>query len=267
MSIVEVLALPFFQRAIIGGIVVAIISGLMGVFMVLKKSTFFGETIAHASLTGVAIGLLLGFEPLLGAILFAVFLSLSLPWLEKNTNLSMDNLLGFTLSISVGLAVVLLSFLPGYQPELMSYLFGSILSVTWSGIGLISVFGVVIIGVVLRYHTLLSAVVFDQEYARLRGINTWVVNALLSTLFAITIVLCSRLVGVILVNALLILPTLIARSYARSLRELFLLVPPIAVGCVMLGLITSVVINIPTGPTIAVLTGTIFLFSTLIRRR
>jgi zinc transport system permease protein len=261
MGIIELLSYPFFQRAIIGGLIVALVSGLLGIFVVLRKSSFFGDSIAHSSLTGVAVGLLLHIDPLITAAIVGVLTAVSLPWLEKKTKLPIDNLLGFLLPFSLGLAVIVLSFLPGYQPELLSFLFGSILSVSWSGILLMVVLSAIVLVTLLSWWPKFVAVTFDEDYARIRGMNTLFISTVLNIMLALTVVAGIKLVGIVLVNALLIIPVLVARVFARSLTQMVFLAPVISVACVIIGLGISVTMNLPTGPAIAVFAGLLFIIS------
>ena len=267
LSFFQLLSFPFFQRAIIAGLIVSALSGVLGIFVVLRKGSFFGDTIAHSSLAGVAIGLLLGIHPLITAAIFASLLAISLPILERKSRLPTDNVLGFLLPFSIGIAVILLSLMPGYQPELVSYLFGSILSIDWQTIGLISIFGLVAVSILVRFRKILLAVVFDETYARMQGIPTLAIQTLLNVILAITIILSIKVVGIVLVNALLIIPALIARSHAKAFWQLFVLTPLIGVSCTLIGLVVSVFFNIPTGPTIAVISGCIFLANTVVVKK
>ena len=121
------LGLPFFQRALAAGLVVGLITSIFGVFVVLRRSSFFGDAIAHASLAGVAIAIVMGIPPLLGAGTVAVGIGLVLNRFEKRTQLSIDTVLGFFLAFFMAIGVLVLSLRPGYQPELLSYLFGAVI--------------------------------------------------------------------------------------------------------------------------------------------
>jgi zinc transport system permease protein len=266
MPIIDFLTLPFFQRALIGGVLVSVLASLVGIFVVLKKSSFFGDTVAHGSLTGVALGLFLHINPLITAIGFALLLAFMLPALEKKSKLPVDNLLGFLLPFSIGIAVILLSLLPGYQPELMSYLFGSVLSISWADIAIICVIGGSVLSLLLLKKDTLLFLSFDEDYARLRGIRTDFYSLLLHIFIALTIVMSLKLVGIVLINALLIIPAMIARMYVKSVKDMFWITPMISVTCTVFGLLLSAALNVPSGPTIAVFTGSIFLVSMVLKK-
>jgi zinc transport system permease protein len=258
-QLLTTISFPFVQRAITGGLFVALATSLMGILVVLRRSSFYGDAVAHASLTGVALGIMLGLNPILVAALYAVFVSFLLPYLKKHSELPIDSLLGFILPFSMGIGVILLAIIPGYQPELMSFLFGSILAIGWNDIVII----VMLTMIVLVVHSLMSKQLiltsFDEDYAKISGINVERINMIYSVLLGVTIVAGIRLVGIILVNALLVIPASTARLAAGSLRSMFTLTPLIAISITIIGLIISFLANLPSGPTIAVTAGIVFL--------
>ena len=260
-EIFQTLTMPFMQRALIGGVLVSLLVSLMGVFVVLRRSSFYGDAIAHASLTGIALGLLINFNPILVAAIYAVVISLLLPYLKKSSNLPIDSLLGFIMPFSMGLGVILLAFLPGYQPELISFLFGSVLAVAWSDIFVIFGLALTTLIVMLLFRKKLIFASFDHQYAKISNINVNRMGVIYHILLAVTIVAGIRLVGIILVNALLVSPASTTRLFVGSLKQMFIYTPILSVIITLSGLIISVLLNIPSGPTIAVTSGLVFLFT------
>jgi len=254
------------QRAIIGGILIAILTSWMGTLVVLRRSSFYGDAIAHASLTGVALGLLLGLNPVLVAGLYAVLISLILPYLQKHSNLPTDSLLGFVLPFSMGLGVIILSIIPGYQPELISFLFGSVLAIGWADIAVMVAFSLLAWTIIKRLGKKLISASFDADYAKISGISVDRINVIFNILLAITIVIGVKLIGIILVNALLVIPASTSRLFATSLKQMFTLTPIIALFITIGGLIASYVLNIPSGPTMAVVSGLIFLGGLVVKK-
>lgn len=245
---------------------VSILISLMGVFVVLRRSSFFGDAIAHASLTGIALGLLMNFNPILVAAVYAVVISLVLPYLKKSSNLPIDSLLGFIMPFSMGLGVILLAFLPGYQPELISFLFGSVLAVSWGDIVVISTLALITFAVMLLVRKKLIFASFDHQYAKISNINVNRMDVIYHILLAVTIVAGIRLVGIILVNALLVIPASTTRLFVKSLRQMFIYTPILSLIITVSGLIFSVFLNVPSGPTIAVTSGLVFLFTLVFSR-
>lgn len=153
--ILEAFTLPFMQRAFIAGFVLAILLSALGIFVLLRRLAFFGDGIAHASLAGIAIGLVVGFAPLPLAIVWGVLMALAIYYLQKRTKLPSDALIGIVFTASMALGVVLISVLPGFQPELISFLFGSILSITLSDVFVITGLAIIILlWLVWRYKHL-----------------------------------------------------------------------------------------------------------------
>lgn len=230
----------------------------LGIFTMLRRSSFFGDSIAHSSLTGVALGILLGIPPILSAILYAVAVSFLIPILRKKSQLPIDSLLGIILPFSMAVGVILLSITPGYQPELISFLFGSILGISWSNIYLMTAIACVLLIFIIQFQQKLLNISFDPEYAKILGIKVHTVDTMYHLSLAVAIVLGIQLVGIILVNALLIIPAATARLFATSLKSMFILAPMISIVTTLIGLYISYFLNVPSGPTIAVVSGVVF---------
>lgn len=257
-TFIEILSYGFMQRAILAGVLIALMTGIMGVFAQLRKGAFLGDAVAHSSLAGVSLGLLLGLSPTIIGAVYAIAVSLLLPYIQKKSRLSLDTVLGILLPVSMGLSVLIFTLLPGYQPELMGFLFGNILSITTFELGflLITTIGVCLALIALLDEFLLSST--DVEYARIIKVNVRLVELLYYFFLSLSIVAGVKLVGVILANALLVIPSSIASQFARSLKSLLLLSPIISIAVTLLGIAISALLNTPSGATIAVLSGMIF---------
>jgi zinc transport system permease protein len=260
------LGLPFFQRALAGGVIVGLITSLLGVFVVLRRSSFFGDAIAHASLAGVAVGVVTGIPPLFAAGTVAVGIGLALNRFERKSRLSIDTILGFFLAFFMALGVLILSLRPGYQPELLSYLFGSILSVSPGNLVAVGGIGLLVGLAVAILRRSLTFATFDSDGARVSGIPVDRVLTVYNALLALVVIASVKVVGVILVNALLVLPAATAKRFSRSVGEMFLLAPLLGVSSVVAGLFLSLRWNAPSGPAIALVSGAVFLASALVRR-
>jgi ABC-type Mn2+/Zn2+ transport system permease subunit len=255
----DVLAYPFMQRALVAGLLVSVMTSLLGVLVVLRRSAFFGDALAHASLAGVALGVLTGVHPLLTAAGVSVGISMALHAMERRTRLALDTVLGFVLPFFMAVGVLLLSLKPGYQPELMGFLFGSILTVSHNNLLLIAAITVVVLGSFLRFRPQLVFATFDEEGAQLAGIRVGLMLTGYYILLALVIIASIRTVGVILVNALLIIPAATAKVLARSLAHMFILTPLVGALSVVGGIISSYYLDLPAGPAIVVLAGLFFL--------
>jgi len=259
------LQLPFVYRAIIAGLILAVASGVMGVFTTLRRSAFFGDALAHAALAGVALAFLVAAPPLPVAFVYSLLLVLLIQFLQRSTQFDLDTVLGIMLPTSMGLGVLIFALLPGYQPQLMSYLFGSMLTIGWSEIIFL---GGVTVALLIAFSFLYRHVVLmtlDEQYSRLLGIPTRFIDAGYHIFLALLVLLGVQLVGVILINALLVVPASIARLLARSMRQLFMLSIITAVIIVVIGLLLALFFDLPPGAVIAVVAGIAFLLTTLLR--
>jgi zinc transport system permease protein len=252
---------PFMVRAMIAGILLASVTSVVGVFAVLRRSSFLGDALSHSALFGVAIGILLGIHPVFTASLVVISVALSLPSFTKKSGIPIDNIFGFLLPFSMALGVIVLAFVPGYQPDLMSFLFGSILSVSWMDIGIAGLFAIFVFVVLARYFRRLLSVSFDPSYATLTGISVSRMDIVYHVLLAMSVIIGLRLVGTILINALLIIPASTVRMYARSVKDMFIWTPILAVCSMVIGIIVSALFNVPTGPSIVFVSGAVFLFA------
>ncbi|MFC1721607.1 metal ABC transporter permease [Patescibacteria group bacterium] len=257
----EMLTEPFMQRALITGAFVGVLLAVLGVFVLIKRMAFFGDGVAHASLAGIAIGLLAGIEPLLIAMLFAIGIALAMYALEKRSSLSTDAVIGIFFTSSLALGVLLLSWQSSYQPDLMSFLFGNILAVTRVDAIMIILVATGLLITIALLSRKLSLLVIDQEQAKLQGIRDQALMIFLYIALAVAIVLGVKLVGVILVSALLIIPAAGAKLWVRSFAGLRRTSVILALVMVIAGLILSYVLDLPSGAVIVIVGFGLFLLS------
>jgi zinc transport system permease protein len=253
------------QRALVAGLLVGLVASVLGVFVILRRSAFFGDAVAHASLAGVAVGVVAGWPPLLLAGAVAVGIGLSLHRLERVGRLSLDTILGFVLPFFMAVGVLVLSLSPGFQPELLSYLFGSILTVSWQGLAGIALVTGLVAAVLARVGRRLVFAAFDPEGAHAAGIDVGRLLTAHHVLLALAVIASISLVGIVLVNALLVIPAATAKLLARSLTQLFVLAPVLGALGVLAGLLLSSALDLPSGPAIVVVSGVGFLAAWLWR--
>jgi zinc transport system permease protein len=266
--VTEALAYPFMQRALAAGLLVGLVAGLLGVLVILRRAAFFGDAVAHASLAGIALGVVAGLPPLLLAAAVAVGIGLSLHRFERMTRLSLDTILGFVLPFFMAVGVLVLSLTPGFQPELLSYLFGSILTVSWQGLAVIAAVSALVAAVLTRRGPALVFAAFDPEGAHAAGLRVAALLTLQHVLLALVVIASISVVGIVLVNALLVIPAATAKLLARSLAQMFVLAPLFGIGSVLAGLMVSAWVDVPSGPAIVVMAGIVFLtaWAGLVRR-
>ena len=256
--------MPFMQRALIAGVVLGVLFAVLGVFVVLKKMSFFSEGIAHASLAGVAIGVVTSFSPLLVALLVAVLFAVLIYFLEEKFEVSLDAAIGILFTAFMSFGLILISTQPGFQPELMSFLFGSILAIDELELVLIASLSVIATLFVFRFLKELVLISLDSETAKVSGINVKRINLILYILLAVSVVLGIKILGIILVSALLIIPVSTAKIFASSFRKLIVWSVVISELSIIAGIFLSYLLNFPAGPTIVLVGAFLFLFISLL---
>lgn len=260
------LEFAFMQRALVAAMLVGVVCGLLGFFVILRRLSFIGIGISHSALGGVAVGLVLGIHPLLAGGTFAVAVALGIAWLSPRTRLSEDAIIGVFFSASMALGVVLFSMERGYQQDLFSYLFGNVLAISSAELVALGLIGLIIVGVVAAVFQQLLFVAFDDEIARAYGHRVDGLNALLLILVALTVVIGVRLVGVLLIQALLVIPAAAAALWTTHYRAQLLLASLFGAGCGVAGLALSFQLDIAAGGTIVLVATLIFAVSALVGR-
>jgi ABC-type Mn2+/Zn2+ transport system permease subunit len=262
---VEIFVYPFMTRALIAGIFIGLSCSLIGVFIVLRRMAFFSDAIAHTSLAGVAISLLLGANTIAIALLFSVTIALGIGYINKRTPLSIDTVIGIFFSGAMALAVIIISFISGYQPDLISYLFGNILAITGSDLILAVCIGTFTTGVILTLRKPYLFLTLDRDGARLAGMKTTILDYMFLALLALVVVASIRIVGVILVSALIIIPPATAKNVSRNFTQMIYLSMVFGVASVIGGLVLSYYINSPSGAVIVLFSLVIFIIAIIIK--
>ncbi|MDY0256280.1 metal ABC transporter permease [Gudongella oleilytica] len=255
----EALSYSFMQRAIIVGVFIALSSALLGIFLVLKKYSMIGDGLAHVSFATVAIALFLGTSPLLISIPIVILSSIFIMQLNEKAGLHGDAAIGLVSSFSVALGVLISSVAGGFNIDLFSYLFGSILAIKDSDMYLSIVLAGFVIALVVFFYNDLFAVTHDEEFASVIGIRTKLMNYLIATLASITIVLGIRVVGTMLISSMIVFPTVTALQVSRSFKSTIVISALISVAAVIVGVLTSYVLNFPSGATIVMVNAFVFI--------
>jgi len=257
----EVLQYEFMQNALLAGLLAAVACGIVGVYVVVKKIVFISGGIAHASFGGIGLGYLLGINPVLGAIFFTIASALGIGLVTRRTRLPEDTAIGILWAMGMALGIIFIGLSPGYAPDLFSYLFGNILTVPASDLLLMLVLDVIIIALVFLLYKEFLVLSFDEEFSTVSGVPTERLYLLLLCLIALTVVVLIRVVGIILVIALLTIPAALARQFTHSLKKMMLLA--ILAGAVFTfsGLWLSYVLDLASGATIILVSGTALFIS------
>jgi zinc transport system permease protein len=218
----EALQLEFMRNALLAGLLASIMCGVIGTFVVVNRIVFISGGIAHAAYGGIGLAFFFGFSYLLGILGFSILISVVMAAVSLKTKQRADTIIGVLWAVGMALGVILLDLTPGYNVDLMSYLFGSILTVPTSDLWLMLVLnGLVIITVTYFYHDLVS-LSYDEEFAQVRGVPVRVLYFLLMAMIALSVVMIIQVVGLILVIALLTIPPYIAEKHSGSLLEMIL---------------------------------------------
>ncbi len=259
----EILSYEFIQNAIIAGILVSFASGIIGSLIVVNRMVFLTGGIAHTSYGGIGIAVYLGLPIFFGATIFAIASALLLAFLTLRERDNMDTIIGLIWAVGMAIGIIFIDLSKGYSVDLMSYLFGSILAVSSSDLIYITILLVIItLSVVIFYREIL-AVSYDIEYASLRGVNVKFFYSLILVLSALTVVIAIKIVGLILVIALLTIPVYIAQSLANSLGVMMIISAILSSIFTLVGLYISYNYDISSGATIILVSALslmIFLF-------
>jgi len=252
----ELLTFEFMQRAFIAGLLVAV------TFVVVRRLSMIGDTLSHASLAGIAAGMLGGFYPLWGALIFSLAAAIGVEKLRKRFSQYAELSISIVLSASIGLAVVLISLAKSFNADLMSYLFGSIIAVNMLDIYTILALSVIILISVLLLYKEFFYMAFDEEGAELSGIPVATLNIYFTALTAMTIVVSMRVVGILMVSSLIVVPVACSLLIAKSFKNTIVLSVVFALISVVVGLFTSYYFDLAPGGSI-VLTSVLILLIVL----
>lgn len=251
----------FVIFALVAGIGVAIVTGVTGVFVVWRRMAYFGDTLAHSALLGVAIGFLAGINLNIGIVGVCVTISIGMVYLRSQRHLAEDTLLGILAHSSLALGLVSVSFISALRVDLMTYLFGDILSVTPSDIGWVYGGGTIALGVLAWLWKDLIAITVHEDLARIEGVNVMRTQIAFMTLFALVIAMAMKIVGILLVTALLIIPAATARRFSRTPERMAVFAAISGSLAVALGLQGSLLWDLPSGPAIVVASALIYVLS------
>ena len=251
----------------IAGMLLAIAAGPLGSFVVWRRMSYFGDTLAHASLLGVAFGLLLNINPFYAVIAVTLLLALILVWLEKRPQLAVDTLLGIMAHSSLSLGLVVVSLMANVRVDLMAYLFGDLLSVSYEDIITIFIGVIVVCGLLFyRWRALLSITV-SPELAFVDGINIQRLRLLLMLVTALTIGIAMKFVGALIITSLLIIPEATARRFARTPEQMAFIAVLIGMIAVTGGLTFSAFYDTPAGPSVVLVSAILFVLSLAIKAK
>ncbi|MBK3802593.1 zinc ABC transporter permease subunit ZnuB [Azospirillum brasilense] len=254
----------FVLRALAAGCGIALVAGPLGSFVVWRRMAYFGDTLAHSALLGVALGFLLGVNPLIGVVGVCVALALALVGLQRRRALASDTVLGILSHSSLSLGLVAIAFLETLRVDLVAYLFGDILSVTTADLAWIYAGGAAALGGLLLLWRRLLAVTVDEDLARVEGMPVEALRLAFMLLIALVIAAAMKIVGILLITSLLIIPAAAARRFSRTPEAMAALASVFGIAAVLGGLLSSLNWDLPGGPSIVVAAAALFLASMMV---
>lgn len=249
-DIFQLLNYSFFSNAIVAAIFTSLSCGIIGTYIVTKRIVFITGGITHASFGGIGIAYYLGMNPVAGAGIFGVFTAWIIEYLSKKSKIREDSAIAILWSIGMAIGIIFIFITPGYSPDLMSYLFGSILTVSGTDILIMSILTFIILLFFIIYYPLILFISFDEDYARTHKIPVSLIKYILITLIALTVVINIRVVGIILVLSLVTIPQATAGLFTKSFKHIIFYSVLFAFIGSISGLVVSYYLNIPSGATI-----------------
>ena len=262
----EALQFEFMQNALIAGLLASVICGIMGTMVVVNRIVFLSGGIAHAAFGGIGLAFFFGWHYLVGTIGFSVLAALIMALITLKAKHRADTIIGVVWAIGMAVGIMLLDLTPGYNVDLMSYLFGSILAVPDTDIWMMVGVAAVILGVVTYFYNDYLALSYDEEFAQIRGVRVKTLYVLMIVMLALGVVMIIQVVGLILVIALLTIPPYIAEQYSKSLFGMMALSSVLSALFTVVGLWFSYAFDLTSGASIIVVAGAGFLISLGIQR-
>lgn len=241
----------FLQNAIISAILASIACGIIGSIIIEKRLVMMSGGIAHTAFGGIGLGFFLGIEPIIGALFVTICAALGVATIKRKTSMNTDIPIGIFWAAGMSLGILFIALTPGYPPDMNTYLFGDILTVSQDNLYIILLLDAIVVFTVAALFHPLKAYLFDEEFSTVIGIKTTFIEYLLFILIALTVVVVIHVIGIILIMALLTAPPAIAKLFTQNLKKLMLYSTLLGIFFTLTGLWISYTLNIPSGAAIA----------------
>jgi len=263
---IEALRFEFMQNALLAGFLVSLACGIIGSYVVVKRMVFVSGGIAHAAYGGIGLGYFFGFEPILGAVIFALGGAWAMGAAQQHRRERTDTLIGVLWALGMAIGIILIDMTRGYKADLMGYLFGSILAIPRTDLWIMAGLDIAIVAVTVLFFKEFLAVSFDETFARVAGVPVAAVNLILLSLIALSVVMMMRVVGLIMVIALLTIPAAVAGRFVRDLGRMMILATALGFVFTLGGLWLSHAWDLTSGAAVILVAGAAYMLS-LLRRR
>ncbi len=262
----QLLSYGFMRNALMAGVLVSIASGIIGTLVVLKRMVFISGGVAHTAYGGVGLAFYLGVNPVLGAVTFSLMASFLMGYIQRQTHQRSDTLIGVMWAMGMAIGILFADMTPGYKADLMSYLFGSILAVTRTDLWMMLIMNLIFISLATLFYKELQATAFDETFARVRNLPVDLLYLVLITMIGLAVVMLMRVVGLIMIIALLTVPAAIGSMFLNHMGKIMWLATGLSMVFATGGLLLSFFFNLTSGATIILLSGICYLIALLIHR-
>lgn len=262
---IDLFTMGFLQRALLAGVLVSLLCGVLSTFVVLRRMAFIGVGISHSAFGGVALGFLLGVDPLWTGVGFAVLVALLIEWAQTRTAVAEDTAIGIFFAASMALGLVFLHLSRAYNVDIFGFLFGNILAIGSQQVWQILAVTVAVLALILAFFKELVFLSFDEEMAWVSGVPVKALRYLFLIIMALVVIVTIYLVGIILVSALLVIPGAIAQNLSQRFQTMVWVSIGVAVGAAVGGLVLSYGIDFPSGATIVLVLALVYLLTSVLR--
>lgn len=262
---IEALQFDFMRNALIAGVLVSIACGIIGTFVVINRIVFISGGIAHAAYGGIGLGYFFKFSPVLGAVIFSIAAALGMGIVQRKTRQRADTIIGVMWAIGMAVGIILVDLTEGYKADLMSYLFGSILAVSSNDLSIMLGLDIIIIALAALFYKELLAISFDETFATVANVPVDAIYLTLMCMIALTVVMMMRVVGLIMVIALLTMPAAIGGQFVKDMRKMMVLASILGMFFTTVGLWLSYSLNLTSGATIILVAGAVYLVSVAVQ--
>ena len=255
----DLLQYAFFRNALVGSVFISISCGMIGAYIVSRRLVFISGGITHASFGGLGLGFYLGISPILSALLFSIASAFGVEWLSKKQDVREDSAIAAFWALGMALGVICIFLTPGYSPNISGYLFGNILTITFSDIGFAGALTVLLSILFLLFFKPVLYTAFDSEFAKTQGVKVALIEHLMMLAIAVTIVSSIRLIGIMLLISMLTVPQMTANLFTSRLQKIILYAIGLGISGCFSGLFLSYYLNVPSGAAIVFVQILIFL--------
>ncbi len=261
----DILQYGFMQRALLSAVAISIMCSIVGLFLVLKRHSLFGDALAHVAFGGIALGLFTGVYPILTAYVVAILSAVGVNKLRESTKIPPDSSIAVLLTSGLAIGVILISISGGFTLDLFSFLFGNILLVSNEDLIMILITDAIVVPIIYVLYKRLMLIVFDENQAKVSGLNVTWINTLFIVLASITIIASIRLVGVLLISSLIVIPNITALLLGKGFKKTMFISCAISVFSVVFGIVASYYVNLVPSGTIVLTMVSMFIVTIIVK--